>query len=301
MQDELVPMELEGQFGGARALSLAAGGAHTMVLTTCGAVWGCGEGADGQLGVGDRADRHAPVRVGGEEAFGQSKVRMVACGSYHTVAVTEEGAVWSWGRGNGGRLGQNDDHNRLAPARVGQERFGGAKIVTADCGYGHSAAVSEDGGLFTWGAADFFGSPAGLGHDDLDDKPVPTLVAPDRLLGARIGRGLPLEPLLAVAFAMGTHRRLGGGEAAAGGPSGGRSKSRRVAGKEPAAGEGKGSAVMALAGEPGLVKMVVEQCGDWAEGWGAGEVGEGVMRLAGTGRTTGQWAVYRWTVEIDSR
>jgi len=41
--------------------------------------------------------------------------------------------------------------------------------------------------------------------------------------------------------------------------------------------------VMALAGEPGLVKMVVEQCGDWAEGWGAGEVGEGVMRLVGAG------------------
>jgi len=35
----------------------------------------------------------------------------------------------------------------------------------------------------------------GLGHDDMDDKPVPTLVAPDRLLGARIGRGLPLEPI----------------------------------------------------------------------------------------------------------
>ena len=58
---------------------------------------------------------------------------------------------------------------------------------------------------------------------------------------------------------------------------------------------------MALAGEPGLVKMVVEQCGDWAEGWGAGEVGEGVMRLAGAGRTTGQGAVYRGTVEMDSR
>jgi len=95
---------------------------------------------------------------------------------------------------------------------------------------------------------------------------VPTLVAPDRLLGARIGRGLPLEPLLAVAFAMGTHRRLGGGETAARGPSGGRRKSRRVAGKEPAAAEGNGSAVMALAGEAGLVKMVVELCGDWAEG-----------------------------------
>ena len=83
---------------------------------------------------------------------------------------------------------------------------------------------------------------------------------------------------------MGTHRRLGAGEAAAGGGPGGRRKSRRAAGKEPAGTEeGAGSAVMALAGEPGLVKMVVEVCGDWAEGWGAGEVGEGVMRLAGAG------------------
>ena len=76
---------------------------------------------------------------------------MVACGIAHTVAVTEEGTVWSWGYR--GKLGHNDDRDRLAPARVGQERFGGAKIVTADCGHGHSAAVSEDGGLFTWGGS----------------------------------------------------------------------------------------------------------------------------------------------------
>jgi hypothetical protein len=162
-QDELVPRELGGQFGGPRALSLAAGYAHTMVLTTCGAVWGCSEGFNGLLGVGDRANRHAPVRVRGEEAFGQSKVCMVACSFFHTVAVTEEGAVWSWGSGAGGRLGHNDCRNRLAPARVGQELFSGAKIVTADCG-AHSAAVSEDGGLFNWGEANSCsGLPAGSG------------------------------------------------------------------------------------------------------------------------------------------
>ena len=170
--------------------------------------------------------------------------------------------------------------------------------MTADCGYAHSAAVSEHGALFTWGPAtgevvdeddmDEDDVPAGLGHDDLDDKLAPTLVAPDHLLGARIGRGLPLEPLLAVAFAMGTHGRLGAGEAAAGEGPGDWRKSRRVAGKEPLAEEGAGSAVMALAGEPGLVKMVVELCGDGTEGWGAGEVGEGVMRLAGAGRSEGR-------------
>jgi alpha-tubulin suppressor-like RCC1 family protein len=39
---QLVPKELVGQFDGACALSLAAGAGHTMVLTTCGVVWGCG-------------------------------------------------------------------------------------------------------------------------------------------------------------------------------------------------------------------------------------------------------------------
>ena len=276
-RDQFVPKEIEGQFGGARALSLAAGRYHTMVLTTCGVVWGCGAGTHGQLGVGDTVDRHAPVRVGGEEAFGQSKVRMVACGFRRTVAVTEEGALWSWG--GGGSLGHDDDRYKLAPARVGQERFGGAKIVTAACGVAHSAAVSEDGALFTWGPATYDGVPVGLGHDDMEDKPVPTLVAPDRLLGARIGRGLPLEPLLAVAFAMGTHRRLGAGKAAGGAGGGGRSrKSWQAAGKEPLEEDGKGSGVMALAGEPGLVKMVVELCWDWAVGWAPGK---GVRRLAG--------------------
>jgi hypothetical protein len=89
---------------------------------------------------------------------------------------------------------------------VGQERFGGANIVTAGC-YAHSAAVSEDGGPLAWVAANLFGAGV-LGHDDRDDKLAPTLVARNRLLGARIGRGLRLEPLLAVAFAMGAHRRL---------------------------------------------------------------------------------------------
>jgi alpha-tubulin suppressor-like RCC1 family protein len=62
---------------------------------TCGAVWGCGFGAHRHLGVGDMADRHAPVRMGRVEAFGQSKVHMVKCGGNLTVAVTEEGALWS--------------------------------------------------------------------------------------------------------------------------------------------------------------------------------------------------------------
>jgi len=97
---------------------------------------------------------------------------------------------------------------------------------------------------------------------------VPTLVAPDRLLGARIVRGLPLEPLLAVAFAMGTHRRLGAGASAAGGGRWG---------KEVAAGGGKG------AGGVGGGGRGVGGDGAGAGGARAGEDGGGAVRGLGGG------------------
>ena len=281
-QDELVPRELVGQFGGLAAVMLAAGWEHTVFLMTDGAVWACGSGSYGRLGLGDTAGRLVPARVGAEEAFGQSKVLTIACGDNHSMAVTEEGGLWSWGYAVFGMLGHNDQGNRLVPTRVATERFGGAKVVTAGGGCAHSAAVTADGAVYTWGRAAIGLDPAGLGHDDLLDKLVPTLVEPRHLLGARVGRCLPLSPLHALALAMGTHGRLGASgavPAAVGG--GGRRKSRQAEGKEPVEDEGKGSAVMALAGEAGLVQMVAALCGDWPEG-AAGE-GAGVVRLLGGG------------------
>ena len=58
-----------------------------------------------------------------------------------------------------------------------------------------------------------------------------------------------------------------------------RSKSRQVAGKQLTAEEGTGSAGMVLAREPGLVKMVLDLCGDWPEG----DAGEGLIRLTWAG------------------
>ena len=118
--------------------------------------------------------------------------------------------------------------------------------------------------------------PNGLGHDDPEDKLLPTLVAPLQQLGARVGRCLPLPRLHALAFAMGTHRRLGAGAAGAGG--GGRRMSRRVQGKEPD--EGRRCAYGDMPED--LVRRVVEACRVWPEG-AAGKA-EGVVRLVGGGK-----------------
>ena len=41
---QLVPREVEGELGGGKAVMLAAGFAHTMVVTGEWALWGCGRG-----------------------------------------------------------------------------------------------------------------------------------------------------------------------------------------------------------------------------------------------------------------
>ena len=129
--------------------------------------------------------------------------------------------------------------------------FGGARVVAAAAGWHHSSAVTEDGALWTWGDG-YYGQ---LGHGDAQRCLVPTVGAAAGLGGGRIGRcrGLPAEH--AVAFAMGTHGRLGAA-----------------------------SPVRCLAGEVGLLRMIAGWCRRWR--WVSGAAGreEGVVRLLGGGQ-----------------
>jgi hypothetical protein len=111
---------------------------------------------------------------------------------------------------------------------------------------------------------------------------VPTLVPQQLLGGARVGRRHGLREELALAFAMGTHERLGTGSSAAGG-GGGRRRSRRAQGKAPAAGREK-DVCPDLMMPADLVKRVLESCGWTAEG----ELGEGLVRLMRGRRTSGE-------------
>lgn len=63
----------------------------------------------------------------------------VACGTAHTMIRTDQGLVWSWGCGGGGRLGHGDIRDRYSPAWV--EELKGSVVTDIACGYWHSAAL----------------------------------------------------------------------------------------------------------------------------------------------------------------
>jgi alpha-tubulin suppressor-like RCC1 family protein len=76
------------------------------------AVFTWGRGEDGQLGVGDTSDLHEPTFV---DALRGVRVRQIACGSGHTVVLTTDGSVYTWGRGDDGRLGHGDNGWKYVP------------------------------------------------------------------------------------------------------------------------------------------------------------------------------------------
>jgi E3 ubiquitin-protein ligase HERC2 len=86
----------------------------------------------------------------------------VSCGYKHSMALSKLGHVYTWGKGKHGRLGHDDASNKLSPARVAPQAFGGRRVVGISAGGHHSAAVAAGGAVFTWGLND--NAQLGLGE-----------------------------------------------------------------------------------------------------------------------------------------
>ena len=111
-----------------------------MCLTDDGFVYSWGRGQDGQLGHGDAAaDVWEPKRI---EFFASSGtvITALSCGYFHSAAVSEDGLLYTWGFGAGGRLGHGTPaQSELFPRLV--EELTSARIVNVSCGKSHTLAL----------------------------------------------------------------------------------------------------------------------------------------------------------------
>eukprot|EP01094_Clydonella_sp_ATCC50884_P028437 TRINITY_DN8529_c0_g1_i1.p1 TRINITY_DN8529_c0_g1~~TRINITY_DN8529_c0_g1_i1.p1 ORF type:complete len:632 (+),score=133.57 TRINITY_DN8529_c0_g1_i1:274-1896(+) len=79
--------------------------------------------------------------------------------------------VYTWGQGLNGRLGHGDENDQLSPKVV--ESLLGKAIRKIACGPSHTAAISANSDLYTWGA----GIHGTLGHGHERDRFTPSLVS----------------------------------------------------------------------------------------------------------------------------
>ena len=94
-------------------------------------------------------------------------VTHVACGLEHSVAVTEENRVFSWGTPSGHKE-PTDDYS--LPREI--EIDSSYKVVFVACGLSHTALLCEDGKLLMYGGNDH----GQLGFGNTKDELIPKLL-----------------------------------------------------------------------------------------------------------------------------
>lgn len=147
---------------------VSCGADHTLAIGASGVwAWGCGSG--GKLGLGDCADRWTPSLV--PRTKGRSAL-CVSAGTWNSLVVIAfppmqaGGLVYSFGSGYHGQLGLGSTKVSLAAELV--EFFAAHQLLCrhVSAGSHHSAAVTIDGELYTWGSNKY--SCLGRDIDELD-------------------------------------------------------------------------------------------------------------------------------------
>ena len=160
-------------------IAIAAGGNHSLALKSDGTVWSWGSDANGQLGD-DAALINKPTPV---QAATLTGITAISGGGQHSLALKNDGMVWSWGFDASGQLG-NDAALVNQPTPVQVSALTG---ITAIAGGGnHSLALKNGGTVWTWGL-DLYGQ---LGDGGTNfNQPTPVAVATVTGIAAIAGGG----------------------------------------------------------------------------------------------------------------
>lgn len=135
---------------GLTAVAIAGGGEHFMSIMSTGEVWTWGsDNYYGQLGTNNdntsNIGSSRPVKV-----IGVPTATAVAAGRYHSMALTRNGEVWTWGDNRHAQLGHTTaDSNYATTAKP--IRVPGLSPATAiSAGRDYSLAITSSG-AYAWG------------------------------------------------------------------------------------------------------------------------------------------------------
>ncbi len=126
-----------------------AGHSHTLgIRESDRSLWAWGSSAQCRLGAGSGVEYSTvPLRIGDPGA----RWKYICADDHMSFAIQEDGSLWAWGQNMYGSLGLGDgylDTVQCIPVRV---EYPSKNWVMVDCGYGHAAALSEEGELYVWG------------------------------------------------------------------------------------------------------------------------------------------------------
>uniref|UniRef100_A0A669EED1 HECT and RLD domain containing E3 ubiquitin protein ligase 3 n=1 Tax=Oreochromis niloticus TaxID=8128 RepID=A0A669EED1_ORENI len=193
-----------------RISQVMCGNQHCVALSRDGQLFTWGQNTSGQLGLGKgEPSKLFPHPL---KSLAGIPLAQITAGGDHSFALSLSGAVFGWGKNRAGQLGLNDKQDRAVPCHIKFLRS--QKVVYISCGDEHTAALTKDGGLFTFGD----GSWGQLGHGSTNSELLPRRVL--ELMGTEVSQiacgrhhTLAFVPSSGVVYAFGcnSHGQLGTG------------------------------------------------------------------------------------------
>ncbi|XP_077300277.1 uncharacterized protein LOC143921047 [Arctopsyche grandis] len=194
--NEFYPKKVMTMRSSMKVAYVGCGSCHTVILTTKGRVYVCGNSAFGQIGDSSRQKSNVPLKIN----LGSSPVTKITVGYFHTLALTLKNEVWTWGSSpqklrlgarsaklfkmKGGVTESQDDsciptslpimqedNTHLYPTKIDLSHIRG-KIVEMAAGWHHSCVVDSMGYLYVWG----LNLDCQLGTGDRNEVYLPTSV-----------------------------------------------------------------------------------------------------------------------------
>lgn len=153
--------------------AIGCGSYHLLVaLAANGYLYATGLNNYGQLGVGSTENHDALQLV---ESLSTQNVAAVEGGTHHSVVLTSDGAVYTFGRADSGQLGTQDECQtgdfKDQPQKVAfgrpEEKEKNVVVRAIAAGSNHALVLTEKNALYAWGYGDMLALGNGVEQDEL--------------------------------------------------------------------------------------------------------------------------------------
>ncbi|RBP98745.1 RCC1 domain-containing protein, partial [Bifidobacterium xylocopae] len=157
--------------------TISAGGWHSLAINSNGYAYSWGRNNYGQLGSSDTNPHPTPVRVHDPTWYPNTTWRTINAGWNHSLAIDNNGYAYSWGRNDGGQLGNgsSDTNPHPTPARINDPtRQPNTTWTTISAGIDHNLAIDTNEHAYSWGRNPY--GQLGTGSRDYNPHPTPARV-----------------------------------------------------------------------------------------------------------------------------
>ncbi|XP_075231807.1 serine/threonine-protein kinase Nek8-like [Lycorma delicatula] len=131
---------------GRSIIKIGAGDGFSVFVSDSGVIMTCGDGTFGSLGHGDFLRIIKPRLV--EKLLSVDVVEM-SCGEHHCAVISGEGELYTWGRGESGRLGHGNEQDCCLPTVVHLPK--NDELLCVVCGIDSTAVITTKGAVYACG------------------------------------------------------------------------------------------------------------------------------------------------------